>query len=57
MMDKLSYNETTLIAQIPVWQGFAASLVGGSGFVLVAAFCILRSARRLAGWRDQEWAV
>lgn len=49
MLDKLSYGETTLIAQIPVWQGFAAGLVGGIGFVLISAFCILRSFRRMAG--------
>lgn len=49
MQDKLSYGETTLIAQIPVWQGYAAGLVGGVGFVLVAAFCVLRALRRLAG--------
>ncbi len=53
MSDKLSYGETTLIAQIPVWQGYAACLVGGSGFILVAAFCTLRSIRRLAGWSDE----
>ena len=45
-------GETTLIAQIPVWQGFAAGLIGAGGFVIVAAFCVLRSARRLAGLRD-----
>lgn len=49
MQDKLSYGETTLIAQIPVWQGYAASLVGGVGFILIAAFCIVRSIRRIAG--------
>ncbi|WP_316014460.1 TRAP transporter small permease [Roseobacter sp. HKCCA0434] len=49
MQDKLSYGETTLIAQIPVWQGYAAALVGSVGFVLIAAFCILRSARRVVG--------
>lgn len=48
MSDKLSFGETTLIAQIPVWQGYAASLVGCAGFVIVAAFCVLRSARALA---------
>ena len=52
MLDKWSYGETTLIAQIPVWQGYAASLVGGVGFILVSAFCILRSARRVAGLND-----
>lgn len=48
MMDKLTYGETTLIAQIPVWQGYALSLMGAVGFVLVAAFCVLRSLRALA---------
>ncbi len=52
MQDKLSFGETTLIAQIPVWQGYAAALIGGVGFVLIAAFCILRSVRRLAGLPD-----
>lgn len=49
MRDKLSFGETTLIAQIPVWTGYAASLVGAVGFVLIAAFCILRSLRHLTG--------
>lgn len=49
MQDKLSYGETTLIAQVPVWQGFALSLIGATVFALVAAFCVLRSARALLG--------
>ena len=53
MLDKKSFGETTLIAQIPVWYGYAASLLGGVGFILVAAFCILRSLRRLAGYKDE----
>lgn len=52
MQDKMAYGETTFIAQIPVWYGYAASMVGAVGFVLIAAFCILRSARRLAGIED-----
>lgn len=52
MQDKLAFGETTLIAQIPVWQGYAAGLVGAVGFVLVALFCVLRSARRLTGAED-----
>jgi TRAP-type C4-dicarboxylate transport system permease small subunit len=52
MQDKLSYGETTLIAQIPVWQGYAASLVGGVGFILVSAYCVLRALRRIAGLPD-----
>ena len=53
MQDKLSYGETTLIAQIPVWYGYAAGLVGAAGFVVVAAFCTLRAIRRLAGHEDK----
>lgn len=52
MQDKMAYGETTLIAQVPVWQGFAACLAGAAGFVLIAAFCVLRSGRRLAGLPD-----
>ena len=52
MQDKMSFGETTLIAQIPVWQGFAAGLVGAVAFVIVAVFCTLRAARRLAGYKD-----
>ena len=52
MQDKLSYGETTLIAQIPVWQGYAAGLVGATGFVIVAVFCTLRAIRRLTGHED-----
>jgi len=54
MLDKLRYQETTLIAQIPVWQGFAASLIGAVAFAIVAAFCILRSSRILIGWTSKE---
>lgn len=52
MQDKMSFGETTLIAQIPVWQGYAAGLVGAVAFVIVAVFCTLRAARRLAGYED-----
>ena len=54
MQDKLRYGETTLIAQIPVWQGYAASLVGAVAFVLIAAFCVMRSVRSLAAGRQTE---
>lgn len=47
MLDKLRYGETTFIAQFPVWQAFAAGLVGAVLFALVAAFCVLRSGRSL----------
>ena len=47
MVDKRSFGETTLIAEIPVWQGYALGLVGASGFVVVSAFCVWRAARRV----------
>ena len=46
-LDKFTYGETTLIAQIPVWYGYAAGLIGATGFVLVSGFCVWRSALRL----------
>jgi TRAP-type C4-dicarboxylate transport system permease small subunit len=49
MLDKERFGETTLIAQVPVWIGYAACLVGAVGFVLVAAFCVLRALRGLIG--------
>lgn len=49
MVDKIAYGETTLIAQIPVWYGYAASLIGAVGFFLIALFCTLRAVRRLMG--------
>lgn len=54
MLDKMRYNETTLIMQFPVWQGYAAALVGAVAFAIVAAFCILRSARAVVGLNTLE---
>lgn len=45
--DKYSYSETTLIAQIPVWYGYAAGFIGAAGFVIVAGFCVWRSVKRI----------
>lgn len=47
MLDKISYAETSFILQFPVWYGYAGGLVGAAIFVLVSAFCILRSAREI----------
>jgi TRAP-type C4-dicarboxylate transport system permease small subunit len=54
MLDKMSFGEVTLIAQIPVWQGYAAALAGGVGFVIISAFCVLRALRRVAGIAGQD---
>ncbi|MCR8827826.1 TRAP transporter small permease [Pseudosulfitobacter koreensis] len=52
MADKMRYGETTFIMQLPVWWGYAASLVGALGFALVALFCLTRSLRGLTGRDD-----
>lgn len=54
MLDKLRYNETTLIMQLPVWLGFLASLIGAVAFFLVALFCVVRSSRTLLGLGKEE---
>jgi TRAP-type mannitol/chloroaromatic compound transport system permease small subunit len=43
MADKLRYGETTFILQLPLWQAYAAGLVGAVVFALVAAFCVIRA--------------
>ncbi|MFT6676470.1 MAG: TRAP-type C4-dicarboxylate transport system permease small subunit [Sulfitobacter sp.] len=48
LQDKIKYGETTLIMQLPVWQGYVLSLIGAVGFALVAAFCVLRALRAFA---------
>ena len=35
-----------------LWQGYALALIGAFGFVLVAIFCVIRAARRLAGFEE-----
>ena len=43
MLDKKSYLETTFILQFPVWIAYAAGLVGAVVFVVVSAYCLLRT--------------
>ena len=57
MLDKKSYYETTLILQFDMWQAYALALVGAVAFALVAAFCVLRSARALAGYAEEAGHV
>lgn len=42
-IDKQSYSETTFILQFPIWWAYAASLIGAVVFVIVAAWCLIRS--------------
>jgi TRAP-type C4-dicarboxylate transport system permease small subunit len=53
MLDKRQFAETTFILRLPIWQAYLAGLAGAGSFVLVAAFCALRSLRSLKnGARD-----
>jgi TRAP-type C4-dicarboxylate transport system permease small subunit len=47
MLDKFSFGETTLIAQIPMGHAYMAGLAGAVAFALIAAFCVLRSIKAL----------
>ncbi|SMX32222.1 TRAP transporter small permease [Actibacterium lipolyticum] len=55
MLDKKSYTETTFILQFPTWIAYAAGLLGAVAFVIVSAFCILRSARNLRGSTSDQY--
>ncbi|WP_460275424.1 TRAP transporter small permease [Celeribacter sp. ULVN23_4] len=45
MLDKAAYGETSFILQIPLVWGYRAALAAMIVAVIVAAFCVLRSAR------------
>ena len=48
MLDKKSYSETNFILQFPQWISYAAGLPGAVVFLIVASWCVLRPARKLA---------
>ena len=54
MLDKFSFGETTLIAQIPMGYAYLAGLAGAMAFALIAAFCVLRSFRTLVTGSGHE---
>lgn len=43
MIDKMQYMETTFILRLPLWWAFAASMLGAFVFIVVAAYCVVRS--------------
>lgn len=54
MLDKVSYGEITFILQFPLWWAYAAGMFGAVVFVLVAAFCLLRSTLDLTSDKPME---
>ena len=51
-LDKTLYGETTFILQFPIWWAYAASMVGAAVFVIVAAWCMMRSLATLFGFAE-----
>ncbi|HEX2257326.1 MAG TPA: TRAP transporter small permease subunit, partial [Afifellaceae bacterium] len=49
LQDKKLYGETTFILQLPVWWGYAASLVGAWVFALVSLYTVWRSLNEALG--------
>ncbi|MBP0615724.1 TRAP transporter small permease [Jiella mangrovi] len=47
--DKLRSGETTFILAIPLWWGYAMSLVGAAAFALVSAYTVWRSILEISG--------
>jgi TRAP-type C4-dicarboxylate transport system permease small subunit len=47
-LDKFANRESTFILRIPLWIIYSAGIVGAVAFVVVAAYCVMRSARNAA---------
>ena len=43
LIDKFNYRETTLLLRLPLWWIYAGGMVGAVIFVIVAAYCAVRS--------------
>jgi TRAP-type C4-dicarboxylate transport system permease small subunit len=52
LADKLSYNETTMILQMPVWYGYAGAVAGLWIFALTSAYTVWRSINEVAVGRE-----
>lgn len=45
MLDKIEFRESTFILRLPIWMSYATGMVGAVIFVVVAAYCLVRSGR------------
>lgn len=45
LIDKLANRETSFILRYPIWWSYAAGLLGLGTFLIVAAYCAVRSGR------------
>lgn len=53
MIDKQQYMETTFILRLPIWWSYAASMLGAIVFVIVAAYCVVRSGAEVVSANPQ----
>ncbi|WP_436637187.1 TRAP transporter small permease [Microbaculum sp. FT89] len=54
LVDKLSYNETTMILQMPVWYGYAGAAVGLWVFAATSLYTVWRSINEVAAGREDR---
>lgn len=54
LADKLSYSETTMILQMPVWYGYAGAVIGMWFFAATSAYTVWRSINEVAGGRENR---
>jgi TRAP-type C4-dicarboxylate transport system permease small subunit len=47
MLDKLGNGETTFLLGMPLWWIYASGVLGAAAFVMVAGYCVVRSAANL----------
>jgi TRAP-type C4-dicarboxylate transport system permease small subunit len=47
MLDKLGNGETTFLLGMPLWWIYASGLLGAGAFIVVAVYCVVRSAANL----------
>jgi TRAP-type C4-dicarboxylate transport system permease small subunit len=57
MMDKAAYLETSFILRLPVWWGYAGSLVGAWSFALVSLYTVWRSFTEWMGRGEHLFAA
>lgn len=48
LAEKMRYGETTFILAMPVWYGYALSMIGAVFFIIVCAYTVWRSVNELA---------
>lgn len=53
LLDKLGYMETTFILRLPLWWWYAGGLVGAVTLIVIAAYCVVRSAKNATA-RDPQ---